>query len=79
MKPAKIQRDNDGRAKLVDGPTLLKMFWSPLCRPSRWKLRNWEIKGIIPFFRIGILRFYDPDEVAAAIGYLIHPKRHLKK
>ncbi len=76
MNLANIQRDNDGRAKLVNGATILKMFWSKSCRPSRWTLRNWEIKGIIPFYRSGVLRFYDPDEVAAAIKNMASTKRH---
>ncbi|MDQ8199688.1 hypothetical protein QEH56_16115 [Pelagicoccus enzymogenes] len=55
-------------SKLVDGKTLLADLFDQKSRPSlRW-LRRMRKKGTIPFYVIGGLIRYDPDEVRSALG-----------
>ncbi len=76
MKPLEIQRTKEGRAKLVNGTRLLELLYTDDSRPSGRTLRNWMAAGHIPYFKIGALIFYDPDEVLEKLGTMIEPKRH---
>ena len=54
-------------SRLVDSEGLLEALFPESCRPSMRWLSSMRDKGVVPYFKIGHLIFYDIDLVRAAL------------
>lgn len=54
-------------SRLVDGPRLLEILFDEESRPSLRHLRNLQKRRAVPFYKLGRLVMFSPEEVRQAL------------